>query len=37
MVNQLLDLEGTVHFHGVQEKHLFVKGWHGPNVLLTQE
>ena len=31
MVYQSLDLVGTVHSHGVQEKHLFVKGWHGLN------
>ena len=37
MVYQSLDLVGTVHCHGVQEKHLFVKGWHGPNFLQTQK
>ena len=34
---QSVDLVGTVHSHGVQENHLFVKGWHGPNVLQIQE
>ena len=33
MVYQSLDLVGTVNSHGVQEKRLFVKGWHGPNAL----
>ena len=37
MVYQSLNLVGTVHNHSVQEKDLFVKGWHGPNVLQTQK
>ena len=37
MVYQSLDLVGTVHSHGVQEKHLFVKCCHGPIVLKIQE
>ena len=35
MVYKSLDL--VVHSHCVQEKHLFVKGRHGQNVLQTQE
>ena len=27
----------TVHSHGVQRKHLLVKGWYDPIVLLIQE
>ena len=37
MVYQSLDLVGTVHSHSVQEKHLFVKAWYGPNVLQAQK
>ena len=33
MVYQSLDLVGTVHSHGVHEKHLSVKGWHSENAL----
>ena len=27
----------TVHIHGVQRKHLLVKGWYDPIILLIQE
>ena len=37
IVHQSVDLVGRVHSHSVEEKPLFVKGWHGPNVLQTQE
>ena len=37
IVHQSVDLVGRVHCHSVEEKALFVKGWHGPNVLQTQE
>ena len=37
MVYQPLDSVGTVHSHGVQGRHLFMKDWHHPNVLQTKE
>ena len=33
MVHQSLDSVETVHSHGIQEIHLFVKGYHHPIVL----
>ena len=37
MVYQVLYSGGRVHCHVGKEKHLFVKDWHCPNVLESQE
>ena len=37
MVHQTSFVVRTVHSHGVPRKHLLVKGWYDPIVLLIQE